>query len=44
MREWILGEGIARAEELDAISAEAEAEAKESRKKGWEMFQNPIRI
>ncbi len=44
MREWILNEGIAGAEELDAISAEAEAEAKESRKKGWEMFQNPIRI
>ncbi len=26
------------------MSAEAEAEAKESRKKGWEMFQNPIKI
>jgi len=44
MREWILSEGIAAAEELDSLSAEAEAEAKESRKKGWEMFQNPIKI
>ncbi len=44
MREWILSEGIATAEELDSLSAEAEAEAKESRKKGWEMFQNPIKI
>ncbi len=44
MKEWMIGEGIASTEELDAISAEAEAEAKESRKKGWEMFQNPIRI
>ncbi len=30
--------------ELDAVAAEAEDEAKESRKKGWEMFQNPIKI
>ncbi len=44
MREWIISEGIAAAEELDTVSAEAEAEAKESRKKGWEMFQNPIKI
>jgi 2-oxoisovalerate dehydrogenase E1 component len=44
MREWIIEKEIARAEELDRIAAEAEEEAKESRKKGWEMFQNPIRI
>jgi len=44
MREWIIKEGIATGEELDKVSAEAEAEAKESRKKGWEMFQNPIKI
>jgi 2-oxoisovalerate dehydrogenase E1 component len=44
MREWIISEGIATAEKLDAVSADAEAEAKESRKKGWEMFQNPIKI
>ncbi len=44
MREWIINENIATPEELDVLAAEAEAEAKESRKKGWEMFQNPIRI
>jgi pyruvate/2-oxoglutarate/acetoin dehydrogenase E1 component/TPP-dependent pyruvate/acetoin dehydrogenase alpha subunit len=44
MREWIISEGIAAAEELDTVSAEAETEAKESRKKGWEMFQNPMKI
>ena len=44
MSEWIINEGIATAEELDKMSAEAEEEAKESRKKGWEMFQNPIKI
>ena len=44
MREWIIDQEIATAEELDKVAAEAEAEAKESRRKGWEMFQNPIRI
>jgi pyruvate/2-oxoglutarate/acetoin dehydrogenase E1 component/TPP-dependent pyruvate/acetoin dehydrogenase alpha subunit len=44
MREWIISEGIAAKEELDKVAAEAEEEAKESRKKSWEMFQNPIRI
>jgi pyruvate/2-oxoglutarate/acetoin dehydrogenase E1 component len=44
MRAWVIQEGIATAEELDKVSADAEAEAKESRKKGWEMFQNPIKI
>lgn len=44
MREWIIKEGIATAEELDGISAETETEAKESRKKAWEMFQNPIKV
>lgn len=44
MREWIINEGIATPEELDKLAAEAEEEAKESRKKGWEMFQNPIKI
>jgi len=43
MREWIIDQKIAAAEELDALAAEAEEEAKQSRKKGWEMFQNPIR-
>jgi 2-oxoisovalerate dehydrogenase E1 component len=44
MREWIISEGIAAAGELDAVAAEAEEEAKESRKKGWEMFQYPMKI
>ena len=44
MREWILSSDIATAEELDKLAAEAEEEAKESRRKGWESFQNPIKI
>jgi 2-oxoisovalerate dehydrogenase E1 component len=44
MREWIIQAGTATSSELDAVAAEAEAEAKESRKKGWEMFQTPIKI
>jgi 2-oxoisovalerate dehydrogenase E1 component len=44
MREWILESGIATSEELDKLSAEAEVEAKEARKTGWEMFQSPIKI
>lgn len=44
MRDWIISEGIASSEELASIAAEAEEEAKESRKKGWEAFQQPIRI
>ena len=43
MREWIINEGIASVEELDSLGAEAEEEAKESRKKAWELFQNPIK-
>jgi len=44
MREWIIGSGIATSEELDKLAAESEEEVRESRKKGWEMFQNPIKI
>jgi 2-oxoisovalerate dehydrogenase E1 component len=44
MKEWILDSGVATIEELDKLAAEAEEEAKEARKKGWEMFQNPIKI
>jgi pyruvate/2-oxoglutarate/acetoin dehydrogenase E1 component/TPP-dependent pyruvate/acetoin dehydrogenase alpha subunit len=44
MREWILETSLATSEELDKLAAEAEEEAKESRRKGWEMFQNPIKI
>jgi len=44
MREWIIDSGIATTEELDKLAAESEEEVKESRKKGWEMFQNPIKV
>jgi 2-oxoisovalerate dehydrogenase E1 component len=44
MREWIIDSEIATSEELDSIAADAENEAKEARRKGWEMFQNPIKI
>ncbi|HKK41543.1 MAG TPA: transketolase C-terminal domain-containing protein, partial [Bacteroidales bacterium] len=44
MREWILETGIATAGELDKLVEEAEEETKASRKKSWEMFQNPIKI
>jgi len=44
MREWILSSQIATAEELDKLVGEAEEEVKESRRKGWESFQSPIRI
>jgi 2-oxoisovalerate dehydrogenase E1 component len=44
MREWIISEGIAVSSELDALVADAEEEVKESRKKAWEVFQNPIKI
>jgi len=44
MKEWIIAEGIASAEELDKLSAEAEEEAKQARKKSWDLFQNPIKI
>jgi 2-oxoisovalerate dehydrogenase E1 component len=44
MKEWIISSEYASAEELDKIAAEAEEEAKEARKKGWELFQNPIKV
>lgn len=44
MREWILDNEIATVDELDKLVSEAEEEAKEARKTGWEMFQKPIRI
>jgi 2-oxoisovalerate dehydrogenase E1 component len=43
MREWIIENSFATAEELDLIAAEAEEEAKDARKQGWEMFQGPIK-
>jgi pyruvate/2-oxoglutarate/acetoin dehydrogenase E1 component/TPP-dependent pyruvate/acetoin dehydrogenase alpha subunit len=44
MKEWILESGIATSEELDKLAVEAEEEATGARKKGWEIFQNPIKV
>jgi pyruvate/2-oxoglutarate/acetoin dehydrogenase E1 component/TPP-dependent pyruvate/acetoin dehydrogenase alpha subunit len=44
MKEWILNSEIATSDELDKLALEAEEEAKESRRKGWESFQYPIKI
>ena len=44
MREWIIDQKIATGDELNRIEAETEEEVKESKKKSWEMFQNPIKI
>jgi 2-oxoisovalerate dehydrogenase E1 component len=44
MGEWMVKTGLATADELDKVAAETEEEAKEARKKGWEMFQNPIKV
>lgn len=43
MKEWIIESGIATSDELEKLAADAEAEAKDSRLKGWEMFQDPIK-
>lgn len=44
MRDWILESDIATSKELDGLAEQADAEAKAARKKGWDMFQNPIKI
>jgi 2-oxoisovalerate dehydrogenase E1 component len=44
MREWIINRKIATSDELERIEAEAKEEVKESKKKSWEMFQNPIKV
>jgi 2-oxoisovalerate dehydrogenase E1 component len=44
MREWMKESGFATDAELDAIVAETEEEAKEARRKAYEMFYAPIRI
>jgi len=43
MREWIINENIASSDELDQLAAEAGEEAREARRKSWEMFQNPMK-
>ena len=44
MKEWIIEMEIAPEEELDRLASEAEEEAKDARKRGWEMFHDPIKI
>jgi pyruvate/2-oxoglutarate/acetoin dehydrogenase E1 component/TPP-dependent pyruvate/acetoin dehydrogenase alpha subunit len=44
MKEWIIEEGLATASEVEKIAKEAEEEAKDTRKKAWEIFQAPIKI
>ena len=44
MRDWIIESGIAPAEELDRLVVEVDEEVKESRRKGWESFQDPIKV
>lgn len=43
MREWIIKNKIATAEELDDIEKEATKRAKEARKKAWSNFQKPMK-
>ena len=44
MREWMVSSGIATDEELDRISSEAEEEAKEARRVGFEMYYSPVKV
>lgn len=43
MREWILENGIASQEELDAINAQAKAHVKNSRDKAWNNYIQPLK-
>ncbi|MFN2114617.1 MAG: thiamine pyrophosphate-dependent enzyme [Anaerolineae bacterium] len=43
MRQWILNQGIASAEELDRIDDDARQEVEAIREEAWEAFQSPIR-
>ncbi|HNY03309.1 MAG TPA: thiamine pyrophosphate-dependent enzyme, partial [Bacteroidales bacterium] len=43
MRQWILNEQLASAEELDAIEAEAVKTARAARDRGWKAFIAPFR-
>jgi 2-oxoisovalerate dehydrogenase E1 component len=44
MREWITNSGLSDSSTLDKLAADAEEEAKEARKKAWDLFQQPIKI
>lgn len=43
MREWMIGEGYAKAEELDALEQQAKESAENARKSAFEAFMQPIR-
>src|SRR6185503_6377721 len=43
LREWMLEEGIASAEELDAIEQEELRAVREAQRRAWDGFQGPIR-
>jgi pyruvate/2-oxoglutarate/acetoin dehydrogenase E1 component len=44
MKEWMISSGIATEAEIEAIAAETEEEAREARRKAYEMFYSPIKI
>jgi 2-oxoisovalerate dehydrogenase E1 component len=43
-REWIIDNNYGNEKELSAIETEVEEEAKEAKKKAWQMFQTPVKI
>jgi pyruvate/2-oxoglutarate/acetoin dehydrogenase E1 component/TPP-dependent pyruvate/acetoin dehydrogenase alpha subunit len=43
LREWIIAEKLASAEELDEIEARASEETRDARKKAWNHFIEPLR-
>jgi 2-oxoisovalerate dehydrogenase E1 component len=43
MREWIIQEKIAPAEELDILETEAKELANETKKKAWQHFTKPLK-
>jgi len=44
MREWIVSTGLADSSALDKLAADAEEEARDAKKKAWDLFQLPIKI
>jgi len=43
LREWILAENLATAEELDKVESDAASLAREARKKAWNHFLEPLK-
>jgi pyruvate/2-oxoglutarate/acetoin dehydrogenase E1 component/TPP-dependent pyruvate/acetoin dehydrogenase alpha subunit len=42
MREWMIGQGIASAEELDALEKEDFAVVRDAQRRAWEAYRTPI--